>query len=235
MHRFENLNGFVVGTSGREKDNMKNIWLIRHCESESNSGEKTQYPGSSIITEKGQSQAKYISSYIQNKPDLIVHSPYIRTLQSAQSLINKYPETPVKEWPVQEFVYLADKSYLNTTQSERKLEVKQYWAKCNPAFKADDNAESFNEFINRMEAIVEKLIYRNDHMIIFTHGHVMRAIIWKIITGDLIMGSKGMEKYRSLRNAIRIPNAAILKIQLNAPELEMSQLITEHIPQKLQT
>ena len=162
---------------------MKNIWLVRHCESESNSGEKTKHPGSSIITKKGESQAKYISSCIQNEPDLIIHSPYIRTLQSAQSLINKFPETPIEEWPVQEFVYLAAETYLNTTQVERKSYVNRYWKECNPTIKSVDSAESFDEFINRMEMIIEKLEQRSDYVIVFTHGHSIRAMIFTTMKG----------------------------------------------------
>ena len=86
-----------------------------------------------------------------------------------------------------------------------------------------------------MEMIVEKLMRRQDHIIVFTHGHVIRAMIWKIITGTLKKDTIGMAQYRGLRNAIYIPNAAILKIRLDEQELQMSQLITSHIKPELLT
>jgi hypothetical protein len=53
--------------------------------------------------------------------------------------------------------------------------------------------------------------------------------------GTLSKDVVAMEKYRSLRDAIRIPNSAILKIRLNDQESEMSQLITHHLPLNLVT
>jgi broad specificity phosphatase PhoE len=214
---------------------MKNIWLIRHGESQSNSGEKTTHPGTSILTQRGLLQAECISSYIQCRPDIIIHSPYTRALQSAQATINKFPDVTVDEWPVQEFVYLPDEKYLNSTQADRLAAVNEYWEQCDPEQKASDEAESFIEFIDRIEIMVEKLMRRKDHVIVFTHGHVIRAVIWKIITGALKNNTIGMAQYRSLRQAIYIPNAAILKIRLDEQELQMSQLITRHIKPELFT
>lgn len=214
---------------------MKNIWLIRHGESQSNSGEKTTHPGTSILTERGLLQAECIKTYIQCRPDIIVHSPFKRALQSAQATINKFPDVIVDVWPVHEFIYLPDEKYLNTTQANRLAAVNNYWQECNPEQKNAVNAESFTEFIDRMEMIVKKLMNRHDHIIVFTHGHVIRAMIWKIITGTLKKDTIGMAQYRSLRNAIYIPNAAILKIRLDEQELQMSQLITSHIKPELST
>jgi hypothetical protein len=38
-----------------------------------------------------------------------------------------------------------------------------------------------------------------------------------------------MLQYRGLRQALTIPNAAILKINLGEPEMHMSQMITSHL------
>lgn len=210
---------------------MKNIWLIRHGESLSNSGEKTKHPGTSSLTKKGALQSDCIASFIKERPKLIIHSPYIRALQSAKPTINKFPGVIIEEWSVQEFIYLPHKKYLDSTQADRKGSVIQYWDQCDPELKMSDESESFVEFIERMEMIIEKLSQRKDLVIIFTHGHVLRAMIWKIITGKLKKTSEGMAQYRSLRHAIYIPNGAILKIKLDKHEAQLSQLITSHLQQ----
>ena len=168
-------------------------------------------------------------------PDIIIHSPYIRTLQSAQPTIKKFPGVTVDEWPVQEFIYLPHESYLNSTQSDRQAAVDEYWQQCDPQQKNSDEAESFVEFIVRMEMIIEKLAHSKGTSVVFTHGHVIRAMIWKIITGRLQKDKTGMQQYRSLRQALYIPNAVILKIKLDEPELQMSQLITAHLNPEWQT
>jgi broad specificity phosphatase PhoE len=214
---------------------MNNIWLIRHGECHSNIGEKTTHPATSILTATGILQSECVADCIDSPPDSIIHSPYIRTLQSAQATILKYPGATVEQWLVQEFIYLSHEKYRNSTQAERKSVVDDYWQQCDPQQKNSDEAESFIEFIDRMDMIIEKLKHREDHVIVFTHGHVIRAMIWKIITGRLAKDKTGMQQYRSLRHALYIPNAVILKISLDGPEMQMSQLITAHLNPELLT
>ncbi len=214
---------------------MKDIWLIRHGESLSNMGEKTTHPGTSTLTQRGLLQARCITSCIQDKPDIIIHSAYTRAQQTAQPTIEKFPACIVEEWPVEEFVYLHHEKYLNTTKHDRGVDVDQYWEECNPVRKDSDDAESFVDFIDRMEMIVEKLMHIEGHIMVFTHGHVIRAMIWRILTGRLQKDKTAMAQYRSLRYALYIPNAAILKISLAASEMQMSQLITAHLNPELQT
>jgi len=214
---------------------MNNIWLIRHGESHSNIGKKTMHPAMSSLTVTGSLQSENIADYIDIQPDIIIHSPYIRTLQSAQPTINKFPGATVDEWPVQEFIYLPHEKYLNSTQSDREPAVDEYWKQCDSWQKNSDEAESFIEFFDRMDIIFQQLKHINGHAIVFTHGHVIRAMIWKIITGSLQKDKIGMEKYRSLRHALYIPNAVILKINMDGSDLCMSQMITTHLNPKLLT
>ena len=183
------------------------------------------------MTDKGVLQSRRVASYINQRPDIIVHSPYIRTLQSARMTMDKFPDVPVEEWPVQEFIYLPHETYRQTTQADRRDAVSEYWQQNKPALKNSDEAESFIEFIDRMRLLVEKLDSRKGHVIVFTHGHVIRAMIWKVITGELNNDETAMMRYRSLRRALSIPNAAILKLSLDEQELQMSQLITSHLKQ----
>jgi 2,3-bisphosphoglycerate-dependent phosphoglycerate mutase len=212
---------------------MKNIWLIRHGECGSNTGEMTTHPGASTLTHKGMMQSRCIASFINHRPDIIIHSPFIRTLQSARMTMDKFPDVTVEEWPVQEFIYLPHEKYKHTTQADRQVAVSEYWRQNKPALKTSVEAESFIEFIDRMQCLVEKLVSTKGHVIVFTHGHVIRAMIWKVITGVLKDDETAMLRYRSLRQALRIPNAAILKISLDEQELQMSQLITTHLAQLL--
>lgn len=162
---------------------MNNIWLIRHGECHSNIGEKTTHPATSTLTETGILQSECVADYIDFQPDIIIHSPYLRALQSAKPTINKFPEVTIDEWPVQEFIYLPHEKYLNTTQADRRSAVDEYWQQCDPQQKNFEEAESFVEFIDRMELMIEKLKQNKGPVIVFTHGHVIRVMIWKIITG----------------------------------------------------
>jgi broad specificity phosphatase PhoE len=210
---------------------MKNIWLIRHGESYSNTGEKSTHPGTSTLTPEGMRQSECVASYIRHRPDIIIHSPYSRSLQSAEDTIKKFNNVTVEEWPVHEFIYLPHIQYLNTTQVDRMDAVNDYWQQCEPALKTSAETESFIDFIERMKMLVDRLRRTKGNVIVFTHGHVIRAMIWKVITGVLNNDEAAMMRYRSLRRALSIPNAAILKLSLDEQELQMSQLITAHLKQ----
>ena len=132
---------------------MNHIWLIRHGECHSNTGEKTTHPAASMLTERGILQSESVADCIDFQPDSIIHSPYIRTLQSAQPTINKFPGVNVDEWAVQEFIYLPHEAYRDSTQGERRTAVDEYWNESNPQQKNSAEAESFIEFIDRMEMV----------------------------------------------------------------------------------
>jgi len=69
---------------------MKQIWFIRHAESEANAGLPTSDPASIALTAKGFEQAKLVSELIDIEPGLVIMSSYIRTQQTAEPFLKKY-------------------------------------------------------------------------------------------------------------------------------------------------
>ena len=74
------------------------VYFIRHGESQSNAGEKTEHPQSVNLTARGITEAFNRAAGWDEKPDLIVTSAYTRTKQTAAPLIEKFPDTPQAEW-----------------------------------------------------------------------------------------------------------------------------------------
>lgn len=86
---------------------MRTVWLIRHAQSESNFGLPSFIPAAPPLTPLGIEQARYVAGAFSERPNLIVTSPYVRTQQTAQPTLERFPDVPQEEWPVQEFTYLA--------------------------------------------------------------------------------------------------------------------------------
>jgi len=208
---------------------MKNIWLIRHGESLSNVGKKTDYPHTVGLTERGFKQADQIARQIKEKPELVIHTPYIRTLQSSRPILKKYPDVKVEEWPLQEFIYLDPKLYHNTTRDERKMAKVQFWEKCDPYYSNGNGSESFCQFQTRLKKCLKKLRTRKGLVLVYTHGHVLRNMIWYVLNGKLECDAKSFKRYRSLRTALSVPNGAIIKLNLNSREWAMSTILTGHL------
>src|SRR5262245_8811627 len=92
----------------------KNVWLIRHAESEGNAGLVTSQPDTIPLTRKGGEQALRLANSFTQAPTLIVTSPFIRTQQSAKPTIERFPAVRREQWQVQEFTHLSPARYRDT-------------------------------------------------------------------------------------------------------------------------
>ena len=208
---------------------MKNIWLIRHGESLSNVGERTNYPHLVGLTSRGELQACEVADKITKKPDLVIYTPYIRTQLSAKPLLEKFPTAVTEEWPLQEFTYLNPEKYHGTTRYERKAEKLIYWSKCDPTYSDGDGSESYNDFLARIERGIKQLKNQNGFVVVYTHGHVIRAMLWYLFLIQIKHDEDRFKRYCHLRQALSIPNGAIIKLDFNNPEAKMSEILTEHL------
>lgn len=210
---------------------MDEIWLIRHGESESNAGFPTKHPKTTALTSLGMVQARVLAESIIPIPDLIITSPYLRAIQTAIPVIERFPATPVEEWPVHEFTYLNHKKYFQTTVLDRRPQIEKYWAQCNPLLHDGEDAESFTEFIQRMLDTLLHLRKLKGLVFVFSHGHVIRCLLWLLLENLTTPGDASMNTYAGLRRSMRIPNTSILKLRFIAEEeVSFSNFIVSHIP-----
>ena len=182
------------------------IYLVRHGQSTSNIGMRTQGADSTILTDLGIRQAKDFAAKIDRKPDLIVVSPFIRTRLTAQPLIDKYPDVHVETWDVQEFTFLGLKKYDGTTQDERRAIAEEYFAKNDPDYCPEEDGESLNMMMQRIDTMFEKLskFDQDKFIIVFTHGRFMRGVHLRLqnLTIDL----------KTLLSLPAVPNTGIIKL-----------------------
>jgi len=193
---------------------MKNIWLVRHCESMANAGYVTADSAGIQLTELGQKQARLLPQSFDKAPNLIVTSPFVRTKQSSIYVREKFSNVPHEEWAVQEFSYLSFKNYANTSTTQRQPAVKEYWDRCDPTYCDGDGAESFLDLINRINITIDKIKERTENFIvIFTHGQFMKTFLWNLKNPKSLQ-MKSMKSFMSFMNEINIDNGSIFKFKL---------------------
>ncbi len=191
---------------------MPVVWFIRHGESESNANLKTTHPAESALTPQGHEESLKVSLAITQQPDLIVVSPYLRAQQTAVPTIEKFPDTPVETWPVEEFTYLDPLAYKDTTGADRWPAAKAYWADNDPQLKHEGKGESFAELMTRVQALQTRLAqHPAEFIVVFSHGLFLRALLHMQIIGSYEPTPEMMERYRHFLWAVHIPNCAILK------------------------
>lgn len=205
----------------------KRIYIIRHGESESNAGLPSNGPDNIPLTKLGRLQALEIAEKFTERPSLIVFSSFLRTIESATPLINKFPDAPMLSMELHEYRFLSPLNFENTTMSDRKGAVREFWQKCDPDFIHGQEAESFNEFGSRVTKDLLHLINSNHPtIVVFTHSQVVRIMWQYLITGKTNFDKESMLYFRDKMCNLQIANAEIYTITkkgnklLYSPEFE---------------
>jgi len=215
---------------------MLTIHFIRHAESESNAGMRTEHPATIRLTKKGLEQALLTSQTFENAPDLIVTSPYIRTQVTAAPLIRRFPAVACVEWPVQEFTYLDPSHWNGTTSQERQPAAHAYWERNNPYYRDGGSAESFSDLMERIECTRQLISEQKTGTIaIFSHGQFIRSFWWRMIFPHLTIDSDTMRRYLHFIRGISFPNCAIVKFRFDRDEIWCSSVDIAHSPSDLLT
>lgn len=191
---------------------MKTIHFIRHAQSQANAGLATYDDHSIALTEKGSQQAAQLADAISAKPDLIIYSKYRRTQFTAKPLIKKFPDVPVKTLPIHEFTYLSPKTCAGTTVNQRQNLVFDYWDACSPHFIHGEGAESFLQFTQRIDHSLQCLeMCEANNIIVFTHGHVLRAIWQQLMGLKFSSETERMHHFHHHMSLLQVPNTCIFK------------------------
>ena len=193
----------------------KQIWLIRHAESEANAGARTSDPAQIRLTPEGHKQAEEFSCKFEASPELMVTSSYIRTSETAKPTRAKFPHIPCEEWHIHEFTYLSPSKCKNTIPIERFPMVKKYWEACDPTYCDGVGAESFIDFVERIRSTISKLKARKEQSIaLFSHEQFLRGLLWMIEKNYQAISNKEMREYKRFFDAQRIPNCGVVEIML---------------------
>jgi len=190
---------------------MPLIQLIRHAESVANAGGVSQTPACIPLTDLGHQQAQALLAHFPQAPDLVVVSPFIRTLETANPLLAKFPHVPVETWPVQEFTYLDNEAYRGTTVAQRSPAAQAYWQRGDVRHCHGHGAESFADFMARVDHLIERLsLETRRHIAIFSHGFFISAVLWRCQYPTAPVDTRFMGDYLQNRLANPVPNALIV-------------------------
>ena len=208
---------------------MKKVFcLIRHGESQSNAGEKTEHPQTVNLTPKGRLEAEAKAAGFAAKPDLFITSRYVRTQQTAAPFLKKFPDVPAEEWNIHEFTYLSAGKYKDTTNLERLPSMEEYWNRADPFYKDDADAESFAEFVQRCRDTVEQMKKCEGALTVaFCHGYVMNGIRCLLEGRFDKVDADTMRDFWQYHKTHKIENCATLEFEVDADSVT---LVTKPAP-----
>ena len=209
--------------------NQTEVWLIRHGESQQNAGFATLDPASTQLTDKGNVQGRKLSAAFPRSPSLIVTSSYVRALETAKYTAQKFPLVPIQEWPVQEFTYLCPDFHRNTTATMRVPFVETYWRRADPLFVDGQGAESFAEFVQRVQDCDTRCRKHEGLVAVFTHSQFIHGVMMLLLPNGLDCKPESMRRFRGFCKELEIPNAAIVKVQYRDASVSVSEVVLDHL------
>ena len=189
------------------------IFCCRHGQSVANAGAATLDPLSIKLTELGRQQAEDLARRWTEAPSLIVVSPAERARATALPTMRRFPAVRVEEWPIQEFSYLAPARCAGTTADQRRAWVADYWALVDPDRCDGGGAESFNEFLARVDNTVARLDQvaggSDRTVLLFGHGQFINAMRWRRSRSG---GGQGMPSFRDFDLKNPVPHCEPLEL-----------------------
>ena len=195
---------------------MKDLWLIRHAESLANIGECTSTPREIPLSGNGLRQADELVSAVDERPDLVILSPYIRSRQTAERFLELYPDVATETLLVQEFTYLSVSRCRGTNYEQRKPWVDAYWQRADPNYCDGDQAESFAEFIGRCERFERQMREREFELaFVFTHEQFIKGLLWNSMRLGREMTSASMQAFQKFMFSFSVPNTAIMRVKID--------------------
>jgi probable phosphoglycerate mutase len=189
----------------------RKILLIRHGQSEANGGLFAESDSHTGMTELGRRQADAIAASFMSPPDKLIVSSFRRSRETAAPTVCRFPATPVEEWPVHEFTYLAPQTDGDPTPEGHRDRVDEYWNAGRPYHESGDGAESFAQFIDRIIRVRDALRADSARSIaLFSHRKFLSALIWLSMTGEVKMSARRMVRFRHFDHGLVIKNGSIL-------------------------
>jgi len=189
------------------------LWLIRHGETEVNTGNWSAKPGETHLTSLGREQAKEVATKIKEQPDLLIASPLYRAKETAEFLLNKWPNTPYQIQPIQELIYLSPNRLQSLSPLARTEEIKRYWKNNDPYYTDGPDAECFAAFLQRLVHFHEEIMKQQGFVVVVGHGQFFKAYQLGLIYG-FVLNPQWMSLFRQRETAHPMKNGEIFKFEL---------------------
>lgn len=180
---------------------MKKVYFVRHGQSEGNVGPTRQSPESPLTNLGKEQSQKLAERLIHLELDLLVSSPFKRTLETAKIISEKTNIEIIenelfieRKRPSEQINQLKDSNNNITSEQEYNKAFKE-----NKKYK---DGESFEEIVQRAKDALDFLNEQPyENIIVVTHGVFLRVICALMVLKDSITAENCFEMMTTLKTA----------------------------------
>lgn len=195
---------------------MKNIYFVRHGESEGNQARLYQSSETSL-SEKGHSQAKLIADRFSNiEVEIIISSDYLRARQTAKYI----SEVTGKDIIESQLFRERKRPSIQENQSKEipeliaiDKEIEHNWGGVEWKYSDEENFTDLRQRAKECFELLENMT--EDNIVVVTHKNFLHCLVWyrlfginvtpkeaKIITDNFIMSNTGIVwmQYDEMKN-----------------------------------
>jgi 2,3-bisphosphoglycerate-dependent phosphoglycerate mutase len=198
------------------------IFLVRHGQSVANAGGAAPDHITNPLTELGHAQAKAFAEGFDWIPKLFLHSPFLRTRQTAEPLLQRFPDVPVEEWPIHEFTYLEPTRHNGTNETQQMPHILKYWERPDPAYLDGPGAETFTQFLDRARSAILRFAQMapGGCVVVFTHGFMMQAIRLLLLFPDAT-DAELMRNFRRFHSHNFVENTGVAEFEVREGRIKL--------------
>lgn len=192
----------------------RRILLVRHGHRTDDGDVPSSGLGLPPLSPLGHRQATAFAASLDDTPDLIVVSTFLRAIQTAEPIRARFPTAPVETWPVEEFTFLPPSLFIGTTFRDREPQNSAYWRAADPDLHPGPGGESFREFIARVDRVLARLLaHPARFIVVVTHGYTIQALLWRLAHPGRATDASGMAAWNVFRAPLSLAPTASVELR----------------------
>jgi alpha-ribazole phosphatase len=209
---------------------MTTITFIRHGQSVANAGGVAIAHPEIPLSPLGEAQSLALAQALPAQAPMVLTSTYLRAQQTAAPFARRIGVAPQAHPLLHEFDQFDFSLIQGLTGEQREPLRAAFWSRSDPHDRMGDRAETFNEFEQRVEAVMRELPTWPDGTVIFGHGMWMAMLVWKAL-GFSAHDNAGMAAYRRFQLALPMTNCAVYHLRQGQPgvwRVQVDEPLTRH-------
>ncbi len=204
---------------------MQTIYMIRHGQSVANTGAVSQPDKRIPLTEVGLAQAQSLLERWQALqqmgklplPRHIYYSQMLRAKQTASPFIDHYQLPDDKNNEIEmlnEFACLSYKTVEGMVGKQRAPLAQQYWQTADIHYRDGADADTFNEFVARVDRFIASAPRLEHNSLCFGHGIWIGLLAYRLL-GCPITSNAEMQQLRQFQTAIPMHNTVVYRLDIS--------------------